>query len=88
MKGGPYIENFRFSNLLCTWAITNYASIEEYQLCFFPRNVYKTRKVYIKDMRISESNARSEWDKNKEEKGKENIRITNTKESKEYIEVL
>ena len=39
-KGGPWIKNFSFSNILCTWAmraITNHASNGEYQLCFFPR---------------------------------------------------
>jgi len=37
-KGGPWIENFSFSNSLCawaTWAITNYTPIGEYYLRFF-----------------------------------------------------
>ena len=40
MKGGPWIKNFSFSNSLCTWAITNHAPIEEYQLRFFPREEF------------------------------------------------
>ena len=42
-KGGPWIENFRFSNLLCaraTQTITNHAPIGEYWLHFFPREEF------------------------------------------------
>ena len=38
-KGGLWIKQFSFSNLLCaqaTWAITNHAPIGEYRLRFFP----------------------------------------------------
>ena len=39
IKGGLWIKQFSFSNLLCaqaTWAITNHAPIGEYRLRFFP----------------------------------------------------
>ena len=43
MKGGPWIESFRFSNLLCaraTHAIINHALIVEYWLHFFLREEF------------------------------------------------
>jgi len=42
-KGGLWIKQFGFSNLLCiwaTWAITNHALIGEYWLRFFPREEF------------------------------------------------
>jgi len=42
-KGGPWIENFGFSNSLCaraTRAITNHTPIGEYRLRFFPREEF------------------------------------------------
>ena len=43
IKGGSWIENFRFSNSLytrATWTIINHTPIEEYQLCFFLREEF------------------------------------------------
>ena len=43
-KGGPWLQVFGYSNLLCacvTKAITNYTSIGEYQLRFFPNEDFK-----------------------------------------------
>jgi len=43
MKGGLWIEQFRFSNSLCaqaTWAIANHAPIGEYWLRFFLREEF------------------------------------------------
>ena len=42
-KGGPWLQHFSHSNMLCTrasWAITNHASIKEYQLRFFSRKEF------------------------------------------------
>ena len=44
VKGGPWLQLFRHSNLLCTCTsrtITSYASIGEYRLRFFPREEFK-----------------------------------------------
>ena len=44
VKGGPWLQLFRHSNLLCTCTsrtITSYASIGEYRLRFFPREEIK-----------------------------------------------
>ena len=43
-KGGPWLQVFRYSNLLCARtmrAITNYTPIGEYQLRFFPNKDFK-----------------------------------------------
>ena len=43
-KGGLWIKQFGFSNLLYTYttrAITNHAPIREYHLRFFPREEFK-----------------------------------------------
>jgi len=43
-KGGPWLQVFSHSNLLCTHAtraITNHASIGEYQLRFFPNEDFR-----------------------------------------------
>ena len=44
VKGGPWLQLFRHSNLLCACTsrtITSYASIGEYRLRFFPREEFK-----------------------------------------------
>jgi len=43
-KGGPWLQSFGHSNLLCaraTRAITNHAPIGEYRLQFFPKEDFK-----------------------------------------------
>jgi len=43
-KGGPWLQTFGYSNLLCaraTRAITNHAPIGEYHLRFFPKEEFK-----------------------------------------------
>jgi len=43
-KGGPWLQYFGHSNMLCThasWAITNHAPIGKYQLRFFSREEFE-----------------------------------------------
>jgi len=43
IKGSPWLQHFRYSNLLCaqaTRAIVNHTPIKEYQLHFFPREEF------------------------------------------------
>ena len=43
IKGGPWLQHFGYSNLLCTQAsraIINHALIGEYRLRFFPREKF------------------------------------------------
>jgi len=44
IKGGPWLQTFRYSNTLCTCVtrvITNHAPIGEYRLRFFPKEEFK-----------------------------------------------